>query len=130
MVSFSFSIIDYKSFTCAGGVRGLYTAFPVKAIIGSRGLRLTQQPIVMLFASPQLPDRSGSGESKKVKLRATPTRRLLSRDVSAHARVRACTAPRFSNVCRLRIIKTRTEWGRPGTEATDTQTLFSRQLYH
>ena len=25
--------------------------------------------------------------------------------------------PRFSNVCRLRIIKTRTERGRPGTEA-------------
>ena len=41
--------------------------------------------------------------------------------------------PRFSNVCRLYIIKTRTERGRPGTEASLYHKRISEisyQLHH
>ena len=49
-----------------------------------------------------------------------------------HVILKSPGLPRFSNVCRLRIIKTRTERGRPGTEATHYAywlfSLFSRHI--
>ena len=64
MVSFSFSVIDYKSLTYARGFAA-YNRFSVRSFssqsddrqplilrhVDSRGLDLIQQPIVLVFAS-------------------------------------------------------------------------------